>query len=187
MKSFIAVAAFAASASAVLYPGLSNLNHTCAVEKQYLSCSKKATPQTADVCCTETFGGLLLQTQFWDTYTGREAQGQLLPKDTWTIRECPPCSETTTSNPHLDGLWPDFCNGSYTQYCDLSRQYDPYPSPNTTNGLRNGTAVPPYKGAPIGTFLPPFGKYDLLAYMNKYWIAQGQANDDFWGVSTRCG
>lgn len=62
-----------------------------------------------DSCCTETFGGLVLSTQYWDTYTGLEDQGQLLPPKTWT----------------LHGLWPDFCNGSYTQYYDLSRQYDP--------------------------------------------------------------
>jgi ribonuclease T2 len=63
----------------------------------------------------------------------------------------------------------------------LNRQYDPVPSPNTTNGLPNGTVVPPYKGAGIGTFLAPFGKYDLLAYMNKYWISQTGPNQDFWG------
>ena len=81
-----------------------------------------------------------------------------------------------------------------------SRQYDPVPSPNTTNGLSNGTVVAPYKGPNIGTFLEPFGKFDLLAYMNKFfapasrrivpltdlrshrfWIAQGQPNPDFWG------
>jgi ribonuclease T2 len=62
----------------------------------------------------------------------------------------------------------------------LNRQYDPVPGPNTTNGLPNGTVVPPYKGPGIGTFLRPFGKYDLLAYMNKYWIGQTGANDDFW-------
>lgn len=100
-----------------------------------------------------------------DTYTGLESEGQVLPRNSWT----------------LHGLWPDFCNGSFTQYCDLNRQYDPSPSPNTTNGLSNGTPVPPYKGPNIGTFLEPFGKYDLLEYMNKYWISQGSPNYDFWG------
>jgi ribonuclease T2 len=55
------------------------------------------------------------------------------------------------------------------------------PSPNTTNGLPNGTAVPAYKGADIGTFLQPFGAYDLLAYMNKYWLSNIGPNADFWG------
>jgi hypothetical protein len=48
-----------------------------------------------------------------------------------------------------------------------SRQYDPVPSPNTTTGKPDGTPVPAYKGPSISTFLAPFGKFDLLAYMNK--------------------
>lgn len=76
-----------------------------------------------------------------------------------------------------------FSNGSYTQYCDLSRQYDPVPSPNTTTGLPNGAVVPAYNGSGIGTFLEPFGRYDLLEYMNTYWIAQNSPNQDLWGVS----
>lgn len=44
-----------------------------------------------------------MSTQFWSTYTGLESVGQVLPKESWT----------------LHGLWPDFCDGSYTQYCDL--------------------------------------------------------------------
>lgn len=65
----------------------------------------------------------------------------------------------------------------------MSRQYDPVPSPNTTNALPNGTFVPPYNGSGIGTFLEPYGRYDLLEYMNTYWIAQNQPNQDLWGVS----
>jgi hypothetical protein len=57
--------------------------------------------------------------------------------------------------------------GSFTQYCDLSRQYDPIPSPNTTTGKPDGKPVPAWKGAPISSFVEPFGKFDLLAYMNK--------------------
>ncbi|KAL3423152.1 Ribonuclease Le2 [Phlyctema vagabunda] len=151
-------------ATASLY-GQSNLNHTCPIKQQYLSCSAFAQPNVTDSCCTETFGGLVLATQFWDTYTGLEAQGQVLPKDTWTIH----------------GLWPDYCNGSYTQYCDISRQYDPIPSPNVTDYPRPGTLVPAYNGTSIAKFLEPFGKYDLLEYMNKYWVAQAQPNGDFWG------
>lgn len=29
--------------------------------------------------------------------------------------------------------------------------------------------------------MEPFGRHDLLAFMNKYWVAQGQPNGDFWG------
>lgn len=143
----------------------SSSNHTCILSPLLLSCSPGTVPSKVDSCCAETYGGLVLSTQFWDTYTGLESEGQVLPRNSWT----------------LHGLWPDFCNGSFTQYCDLNRQYDPSPSPNTTNGLSNGTRVPPYKGPNIGTFLEPFGKYDLLEYMNKYWISQGSPNYDFWG------
>lgn len=150
-------------AAASLY-GESNLNHTCQIETPYYSCSANAMPGLVDTCCTETFGGLVLSTQYWNTYTGLESQGQLLPNNTWT----------------LHGLWPDFCNGSYTQYCDLSGHYDPQPSPNTTNGLPNGTVIPPYTGPPVSTFLTDFGKYDLLAWMNTFWINQGAPNWYFW-------
>ena len=87
------------SASALLGTYLNRYS----IETPYLSCSAHAHPGLVDSCCTETFGGLVLSTQYWDTYTGLEAEGQVLPRDTWT----------------LHGLWPDFCNGSYTQYCDL--------------------------------------------------------------------
>ncbi|KAI1608042.1 ribonuclease T2 [Exophiala viscosa] len=156
-------AALLSSAQASLY-GESNVNHTCVLEPQILSCSSGANAATADTCCTETFGGLVLSTQYWQTYTGLESQGQLLPPNTWT----------------LHGLWPDFCNGSYTQYCDLSRQFDPAPSPNTTNGLANGTVVPPYKGPGVDTFITNFSRYDLLNYMNTYWTNQGASNEAFW-------
>ncbi|KAH8884763.1 ribonuclease T2 family protein [Thozetella sp. PMI_491] len=145
--------------------GESNLNHTCTFSTPLLSCSAGAKPGLVDTCCVETYGGLVLSTQFWSLYTGFESKGQKLPVDSWT----------------LHGLWPDFCNGSYTQYCDLKRQYDPLPSPNTTTGKPDGTPVPAYTGAGIGSFLAPFGKFDLLAWMNKYWIAQLQPNQDFWG------
>ncbi|OQV02725.1 hypothetical protein CLAIMM_07870 [Cladophialophora immunda] len=167
MASIKSAASFVALVSAVqasLY-GESNQNHTCILEPAVLSCSPGATPDQVDSCCTETFGGLLLSTQFWNTYTGLEAQGQKLPPNSFT----------------LHGLWPDECDGSFGQYCDLARQYDPAPSPNTTNGLPNGTVVPPYTGPNIGTFLEPFRRYDLLDWMNKYWINQGGPNHDFWG------
>lgn len=123
-----------------------------------LSCSTEATPKDVDTCCVETFGGLVVSTQFWDTYTGLEAEGQLLPEDTWG----------------LHGLWPDYCDGSYTQYCDLNRQYDPSPS-KTTNYPNNGTVVPPYNGTGVDVFIEDFGRYDLLAWMNTYVVISHNA------------
>ncbi|KAK7750816.1 hypothetical protein SLS62_007215 [Diatrype stigma] len=118
-----------------------------------------AQPGLVDTCCVETYGGLL----FWNTYTGLECEGQVLPKDKWTIH----------------GLWPDFCNGSYTQYCDLSRQYDPEPSPNTTTGTPEGAPVKPYRGPAIDKLIEPFGRWDLLAYMKK-WVNQNQPSSTLW-------
>lgn len=59
------------------------------------------TTRVTDTCCFETPGGLLLQTQFWDTdpSTG--------PSDSWTIH----------------GLWPDNCDTTFTENCDPSRAY----------------------------------------------------------------
>ncbi|KAJ8702195.1 hypothetical protein PTI98_000934 [Pleurotus ostreatus] len=59
-----------------------------------------------NLCCFEAPGGLLLQTQFWDTAppTG--------PTDSWTIH----------------GLWPDNCDTSFEQNCDPSRAYTNIPS-----------------------------------------------------------
>lgn len=70
--------------------------------------------------------------------------------------------------------------GSFTQYCDLSRQYDPKPSPNTTTGTPSGKPVPPYKGESIDNWFAPYGKFDLLAYMKKFWVSQGDLNWVFW-------
>lgn len=127
-----------------------------------MSCSASLLSSLNDVdsCCSETKGGLILATQFWDTYTGLEESGQLLPKHSWT----------------LHGLWPDFCDGSFTQYCDFSRQYDPTPSPPSTNG----TKVPEYKGPGVDTFIKDFNRTDLLKYMNNYWVSWGSPNENFW-------
>ncbi|KAJ7492414.1 ribonuclease T2-like protein [Mycena latifolia] len=125
---------------------------SCLSEPSVYSCEN--TTQIANTCCSPTPGGLVLQTQFWSTYTGLEKKGQNLPKGSWTIH----------------GLWPDNCDGSFAQYCDLSRQYDPAPS----------AGVPPYTGPGVDTFIKEFGRLDMLEYMENYWINQGAPNKDFW-------
>jgi hypothetical protein len=86
MRTFTAqvgvAALFVGTASAQLYPGQSKLNHTCQLQKPLLSCPS-SDPSKVDSCCVETFGGLLLSTQFWNTNSG--GSGQLLPKDTFTL------------------------------------------------------------------------------------------------------
>ncbi|KAJ7670298.1 ribonuclease T2-like protein [Mycena rosella] len=59
------------------------------------------TPAGTNTCCFETPGGLLLQTQFWDTSPSTG------PSNSWTIH----------------GLWPDECNLSFQENCDSSRAY----------------------------------------------------------------
>ncbi|TFY79451.1 hypothetical protein EWM64_g4563 [Hericium alpestre] len=122
---------------------------------QPLEYSCENTTTIKNTCCSPTPGGLVLQTQFWDTYTGFEKKGHLLPKDSWTIH----------------GLWPDNCDGSFEQYCDLSRQYDPAPDDKT---------VPAYHGPGVDTFIKKFGRKDLLDFMNKYWVSQGSPSASFW-------
>ncbi|KAK1921179.1 ribonuclease T2 [Papiliotrema laurentii] len=137
-------------------------NHTCALSAPVYSCEN--TTAIVDTCCVPT-EGLVLVTQFWSTYTGNEESGSVLPKKSWTIH----------------GLWPDRCDGSYGQYCDLTRQYDPEPSPNTTTGKPEGQVVPVWHGGDVITpLLQKLGKWDLLAYMTKYWKAQNQADWIFW-------
>lgn len=121
------------------YPSISS----CLSQPSVFSCEN--TTLIKNTCCSPTPGGLVLQTQYWSTWTGLESQGQKLPKASWTIH----------------GLWPDNCDGSFDQYCDLSRQYDPSPDPAV---LPDGTVVPPYKGPGVDTFIKAFGREDLLEY-----------------------
>ncbi|KAF9479700.1 ribonuclease T2 [Pholiota conissans] len=148
------------------FPGQLSIPNTfpqlsaCISESSFFSCENTTT--ISNTCCSPTPGGLVLQTQFWDTFTGLEKKGQLLPKNSWTIH----------------GLWPDNCDGSFEQYCDLSRQFDPTPSPAI---LPDGTVVPPYTGPGVDTFIKAFGRDDLLEFMNNYWVSQGSPNANFWG------
>ncbi|KAJ7862990.1 RNase Gf29 [Mycena leptocephala] len=70
------------------------------------------TPAGTNTCCFETPGGLLLQTQFWDT---NPPDG---PSNSWTIH----------------GLWPDECNLSFQENCDSSRDYTGIASLLTAQG-----------------------------------------------------
>ncbi|KAJ8083708.1 hypothetical protein PM082_002474 [Marasmius tenuissimus] len=150
-----ALAHYSRSNLAATHPNISS----CALEPSIFSCEN--TTAIRNTCCSPTPGGLVLQTQFWSTYTGLEREGQKLPKDSWTIH----------------GLWPDNCDGSFEQYCDPSRQYDPAPSPAA---FPNGTVIPAYRGPGVDTFVKAFGRKDLLDIMNKYWINQGAPNNVLW-------
>lgn len=76
-----------------------------------LSCATAPTCPR-DPCSTNTPGGLLLLTQFWDY------SPPIGPSDSWTIH----------------GLWPDTCSGGYDSDCDPSRN-----SNNIASVLRTST------------------------------------------------
>ncbi|KIP11112.1 hypothetical protein PHLGIDRAFT_64365 [Phlebiopsis gigantea 11061_1 CR5-6] len=99
------------------------------------SASCHNTTKQSDLCCFEAPGGLLLQTQFWDTdpSTG--------PSDSWTIH----------------GLWPDNCDGTYSENCDSSRDY-----------------------TDISSLLTAQGASDTLSYMQKYWVDINGKDETFW-------
>jgi len=97
------------------------------------SCHNSSTqPNT---CCFEASGGLIAQVQFWDT------NPPVGPTDSWTIH----------------GLWPDHCDGTWSEYCDPSRQY------TDLSGL-----------------LADQGASDTLEYMQTYWVPMDGTLEHFW-------
>lgn len=95
------------------------------------SCSSSA----SGTCCFESPGGLLLQVQFWDTdpSTG--------PSNSWTIH----------------GLWPDNCDGTFSENCDSSRDY-----------------------TGISSLLSAQGASSTLSFMDEFWVDINGQNEQFW-------
>ncbi|KAJ7070734.1 ribonuclease T2 [Mycena amicta] len=70
------------------------------------------TSSVSNLCCFQAPGGLLLQTQFWDTSPSTG------PSNSWTVH----------------GLWPDHCDGTFDSTCDASRAYTDIASLLTAQG-----------------------------------------------------
>jgi len=90
---------------------------------------------SSNTCCFNTPGGLFQQVQFWDT---NPSTG---PDDSWTIH----------------GLWPNNCDGTYSESCDTSRAYKD-----------------------ITTLLKNAGDTSTLDYMQTYWVSDDESNEAFW-------
>ncbi|KJA28519.1 hypothetical protein HYPSUDRAFT_128901 [Hypholoma sublateritium FD-334 SS-4] len=92
------------------------LSSKCTTTTNVQSCHN-TTVQT-NLCCFEAPGGLLLQTQFWDT---NPSTG---PSNSWTIH----------------GLWPDHCDTTFSENCDSSRDYTGIGTLLTNNGASDTLA-----------------------------------------------
>jgi ribonuclease T2 len=92
-----------------LFPRTSTISSGCSTTGP-ASCHN--TTAVSNLCCFEAPGGLLLQTQFWDTSPSTG------PSNSWTIH----------------GLWPDHCDLTFSSSCDPSRAYTGIDSLLTANG-----------------------------------------------------
>ncbi|RPB00769.1 ribonuclease T2 [Choiromyces venosus 120613-1] len=114
--------------------GLSSIAGTPAsCSNTQISC--RNTTAVPGACCFNHPGGQLLLTQFWDT---NPSTG---PVDAWT----------------LHGLWPDNCDGTWEQHCDISREY---------TGIRES--------------IQATGEIALLSYMDQYWKDYQGDDESLW-------
>ncbi|THV07484.1 ribonuclease T2 [Dendrothele bispora CBS 962.96] len=93
------------------------------------------TTSVSNLCCFEAPGGLLLQTQFWDTSPSTG------PSDSWTIH----------------GLWPDNCDGTFSENCDSSRNQND-----------------------ITSLLQDAGADSTLDFMKEFWVDINGNDESFW-------
>jgi len=120
-----------ATLGALLPFTLAGTPQNCSNNATELSCHGSST----NTCCYNSPGGLFQQVQFWDT---NPATG---PSSSWTIH----------------GLWPNNCDGTYSEDCDESRAY--------TN---------------ITQLLKAAGQTSVLSYMQTYWVSDDESNEAFW-------
>ncbi|CAO1638236.1 unnamed protein product [Parajaminaea phylloscopi] len=119
---------------------------SCAKDSFQLSCHAR-TNISSDSCCfngpltnsSTKQSGLILATQFWN------AQPSFGPIDSTTVH----------------GLWPDYCDGTYPQYCTKD------------------SGIPEYTGPEIRAILQRYDPY-LLDYMNEFYKTNQGDDADFW-------
>ncbi|KAJ7087541.1 ribonuclease T2 [Mycena belliarum] len=113
-----ALAALLGSSAASVLSSFASLDERALMPTIASGCSTTGTASctntssVSNLCCFEAPGGLLLQTQFWDTSPSTG------PTNSWTIH----------------GLWPDKCDLTFSQNCDPSRAYTGIASLLTAQG-----------------------------------------------------
>lgn len=109
-----------------------------------VSCSIKSVPEL-DGCCINEPSGHFLQTQFWDPSPA------LGSPTSWTVH----------------GLWPDYCEGGFDQFCDDTRRRTPE---EITHILTNASIAQEAGGTHPG----------LLDFMSRHWLSLNGYNPHLW-------
>lgn len=109
-----------------------------------VSCSVSSVPNL-DSCCINDPSGHFLQTQFWDPHPA------LGSPTSWTVH----------------GLWPDYCDGGFDQFCDDSRHHSPQ---DIAHILSNASTTAEEGGTHPG----------LLDFMSKHWLSLNGDNSHLW-------
>lgn len=131
-KSLLALSLLASGAFA--FPDFAKDKLQCLRDSTQLSCHSRSKVSSESCCYNGALqpddakeSGLLLVTSFWN------AQPSLGPKDSTTIH----------------GLWPDYCDGTYPQFCTAE------------------SGIPNYSGPDIDNILAKYAP-DLLDYLHVY-------------------
>jgi ribonuclease T2 len=119
--------------AAILGAVSAHFPHCTPRDLSVLSCHNTSAVNT---CCSEYPSGILLLAQYW----APGWNSSLGPATSWT----------------LHGLWPDFCDGTYPAYCDVTREYaDPVE-------------------------LVKERDYGLWMWMNEYWVDVEGYEEGLW-------
>lgn len=114
-----------------------------------LSCHN--TTAVANTCCFIP-AGQILQTQFWDSSPSAGPSGKSQSHSSAVVHTL-----TTSDSWTIHGLWPDYCDGTYPQFCDSSREY-----------------------TDIRGLVTKFASAATLSYIDTYWVSNSGTDESLW-------